>query len=197
MKEEEASEPPSWGNRLDLKRATKSGVQDRAMRIIPVREDELNHHMIMWLHHMHQLYFHHCLHQSLIWTHLMFSLITDYVAVDSQRLTVTLWPQLWSPTPPTWHTWTWATTTCRIQQWRLCVLDWRVQTVDWRLWGQFVCCSFCLCSGQMFEVSLVHWLRISTKSCRRERTQCYYYYKKKVRAVIVFVMERSSLLFQT
>ena len=69
-----------------------------------------------------------------------FSLITDSVVVDSQRLTVKSLPQLWSQTPHIWENWIWATTACRTQEWSrkwsCCVLDWRVQTVDWRLWGQ-------------------------------------------------------------
>lgn len=71
-----------------------------------------------------------------ILTDLIFSLITDSVVVDSQRLTVKSWLQLWSQTPHIWENWIWVETSWRTQEWSCCVLDWRVQTVDWRLWGQ-------------------------------------------------------------
>ena len=38
----------------------------------------------------------------------IFSLITDSVVVNSQRLTVKSWPQLWSQTPHIWENWIWA-----------------------------------------------------------------------------------------
>ena len=73
---------------------------------------------------------------DLILTDLIFSLITDSVVIDSQRLSGKSWPQLWSQTPHIWENWIWVTTSWRTQEWSCCVLDWRVQTVDWRLWGQ-------------------------------------------------------------
>ena len=72
---------------------------------------------------------------SSVWLRSNFSLITDSVVVDSQRLTVKSWPQLWSQTPHIWENWIWVPTGWRTQEWSCCVLDWRVQTVDWRLWG--------------------------------------------------------------
>ena len=44
---------------------------------------------------------------DLILTDLIFSLITDSVVVDSQRLTGKSWPQLWSQTPHIWENWIW------------------------------------------------------------------------------------------
>ena len=79
------------------------------------------------------------------------SVFTDLSTVDSQRLTVKLWPQLWSPAPPIWQSWTWVATTCRIQEWSCCRLDCRVQTVDWRLWGQFMCFTHVQCSSTKFK----------------------------------------------
>ena len=74
-------------------------------------------------------------------THLI--LYSDWRAAGCQRSAVLLWAQLWSPTPPTWDTWSWALTSCRIQEWSIWVVFWRVQTVDWRLWGQFTDCYCC------------------------------------------------------
>ena len=37
----------------------------------------------------------------------------------------------------TWESWTWVTTTCRIQEWSCSLMYWRVHTVDWRSWGQW------------------------------------------------------------
>ena len=109
-----------------------------------IRWDELNHTCEHVDHIMTRFLLHvKCFYYKL--SDFIFSLITVLVVVDSQRLTVKSWPQLWSPTPPIWYIWTWVTTTWRIQQWSSCLLDWRVQTVDWRLWGQFTdwtCCSF-------------------------------------------------------
>lgn len=65
-----------------------------------------------------------------------FILYSDWVAAVCQRSAVLLWPQLWSPTPPIWESWSWVETSCRIQEWSCCVVFWRVHTVDWRLWGQ-------------------------------------------------------------
>ena len=63
-------------------------------------------------------------------------LFSDWRNAGCQRLAVLLWPQLWSPTPPIWESWSWVETSCRIQEWSFSVLDWRVQPVYWRLWGQ-------------------------------------------------------------
>ena len=64
---------------------------------------------------------------------------SDWWAAVCQRSAVLLWPQLWSPTPPIWESWTWVGTTgCRIQEWSRCVIFCRVHIVDWRLWGQFM-----------------------------------------------------------
>ena len=69
-----------------------------------------------------------------------FILYSDWSTAGCQRSAVILWSQLWSPTPPIWNIWTWAgTTTCRIQEWSICVVFWRVQTAACRLWGQTSC----------------------------------------------------------
>ena len=47
---------------------------------------------------------------SSVWLRSNFSLITDSVVVDSQRLTVKSWPQLWSQTPHIWENWIWVPT---------------------------------------------------------------------------------------
>ena len=65
-----------------------------------------------------------------------FILYSDWGTAGCQRSAVILWPQLWSPTPPIWESWTWVETTCSIQEWNFSVLNWRVQNVDWRLWSQ-------------------------------------------------------------
>ena len=57
-------------------------------------------------------------------------------AAVCQRSAVLLWLQLWGQTPLISENWIWATTTCRTQQWRSCLIYSRVQPVDWRLWGQ-------------------------------------------------------------
>ena len=61
---------------------------------------------------------------------------SDWVAVICQREAVKLCPQFSAPSPLVWESWTWVTTTCRIQEWSICLLDWRVHTVNWRLSGQ-------------------------------------------------------------
>ena len=58
------------------------------------------------------------------------------MAVICQREAVKLFPQFSAPSPLVWESWTWVTTTCRIQEWSSCLLDWRVHTVNWRLSGQ-------------------------------------------------------------
>ena len=74
---------------------------------------------------------------TLSFKHTLFILYSDCLAAVCQRSAVLLWPQLWSPTPPIWESWSWVlTTSCRIQEWSCCVLDSRVQIVNWRLWGQ-------------------------------------------------------------
>ena len=56
-------------------------------------------------------------------------------AVWSQRKAVLLWSQLWTPTPPIWESWTWATIIQETQEWSSCLLDWRIQAGDWTLSG--------------------------------------------------------------
>ena len=56
-------------------------------------------------------------------------------AVWSQRKAVLLWPQLWTPTPPIWESWTWPTIIQETQEWSSCLLDWRIQAGDWTLSG--------------------------------------------------------------
>ena len=58
-----------------------------------------------------------------------FILYLDWSTAVCQRSAVLLWPQLWNPTPPIWESWTWLTTSCRIQEWSFSVLNWRVQNV--------------------------------------------------------------------
>ena len=57
-------------------------------------------------------------------------------AVWSQRKAVLLWPQLWTPTPPIWESWTWATIIQETQEWSSCLLDWSIQAADWTLSGR-------------------------------------------------------------
>ena len=63
-------------------------------------------------------------------------IFSGWVAVICQREAVKLCPQSSAPSPPVWQSWTWITTTCRIQEWSCSLLDWRVQVVDWRPSGQ-------------------------------------------------------------
>ena len=49
------------------------------------------------------------------------------------RWAVFFWPQLWSPTPFIWESWSWEETTSRIQEWSCCVIFCRVNSVDWKL----------------------------------------------------------------
>ena len=89
------------------------------------------------------------------------------MAAGCRRSAVSLWPQPWSPTAPIWESWTWVTTTCRIQEWSCCVIliFCRVHTVDWRLWGQFT-------------DSLLLWSDIYNWSWKRYINKMYYYYWK-------------------
>ena len=61
---------------------------------------------------------------------------SGWAVVTSQREAVKLCPQFSAPSPPVWESWTWVTTTCRIQEWSCCLLDWRVVIVNWKLSGQ-------------------------------------------------------------
>ena len=56
-------------------------------------------------------------------------------AVWSQKKAVLLWPQLWTPTPPIWESWTWSTIIQETQESSNCLLYWRIQAGDWTLWG--------------------------------------------------------------
>ena len=76
------------------------------------------------------------------WLYIHF-VFPDFMNVGSQRLTMKLLPQLWSPTPPTWESWTWEEASCRIQEWSSCLPDWRVHNVDSRLFRQFTYFYFC------------------------------------------------------
>ena len=82
---------------------------------------------------------------------------SDWWAAVCQRSAVLLWPQLWSPTPPIWESWTWVTTTWRIQEWSCCVIFYRVQTADWRLWGQF---TDSVTVVLIFEFTSIYYLSI-------------------------------------
>ena len=92
-----------------------------------------------------------------------FILYSDCGIAVHQRSAVILWPQLWSQTPPIWESWTWVTTTYRIQEWSCCVIFCRVQTVDWRLWGQI---PFVTSMFNMFPVSLNKWRGITLQLAR-------------------------------
>ena len=51
---------------------------------------------------------------------------SGWVAVICQREAVKLCLQFLAPSPLVWESWTWVTTTCRIQEWSCCHQDWRV-----------------------------------------------------------------------
>ena len=72
---------------------------------------------------------------TLSFKHTLFILYSDWSNAVCQRSAVLLWPQLWSPTPPIWESWTSVAMICWIQVWSFSLLDWRVQIADWRLWG--------------------------------------------------------------
>lgn len=63
---------------------------------------------------------------------------SGWVFVTSLRKVVKLCPHFWAPSPPVWESWTWATTTCRTQEWSCSLLDWRVHNVAWKLSGQLI-----------------------------------------------------------
>lgn len=61
---------------------------------------------------------------------------SDWVVVTSQRKVFKLCPQLLAPSPLDWESWTWATTTCRNQDWTCCLLQQRIHIVHWKRSGQ-------------------------------------------------------------
>ena len=66
---------------------------------------------------------------------LLFCVSAGCQAVWSQRMAVFVWPPLWTPTPPIWESWTWATIIQETQEWSTCLLDLRIQAAVWTLSG--------------------------------------------------------------
>ena len=102
--------------------------------------------------------------------------------VWSQRKAVLLWSQLWTPTPPIWESWTWVTTTCRIQEWSDFLLNWRVHTVSLKLSGQdslfyFIISSNCTIGAGLNQTLKRQWKNISHMSEDHQNNYISYWWK--------------------
>ena len=75
--------------------------------------------------------------------------------------TLTLWAQLWRPTRPTWRSWSWVRTGCRIQACSGCGIIWGVHSADWRLWGQapFLDVSLTMFWATCSQWKILWWLK--------------------------------------
>ncbi len=62
--------------------------------------------------------------------------ILGWVKLGLQRNAVRSCHQFSASSPLIWESWTWVTTTCRIQGWSFSLRDWRVHTVHWKFSGQ-------------------------------------------------------------
>lgn len=68
----------------------------------------------------------------------MFNFLPACAVVISQRKAVQLSLQLSTQTLPAWENSTWMATSCRILEWRCCLLWRRVQTINWTNLCEFI-----------------------------------------------------------